>query len=61
VIIQSTIDEIDIGKDYPLAEAIIGDARLVLRQLIDEIKRQMGPGGKRDNSAITKEIRAVKE
>ncbi len=61
VIIQSTIDEIDISKDYPVAEAIIGDARLVLRQLIDEIKRQIGPGGKEDNSGVAKEIRAVKE
>jgi len=61
VIIQSTIDEIDIGKDYPVAEAIIGDARLVLRQLIDEVKRQIGTGGKRDNSTVTKEISTVKE
>jgi acetolactate synthase-1/2/3 large subunit len=60
VIIQSSIDEIDIGKDYPVAEAIIGDARLVLRQLIDEAKRQIGPEGKKDNTAA-KEIRAVKE
>ncbi len=60
-IIQSTIDEIDIGKDYPIEEAIIGDAKLVLQQLIDEVKRQIGSGGKRDNSAVTKEIRAVKE
>jgi len=61
VVIQSTIDEIDISKDYPVAEAIIGDARLVLRQLIDEVKREIGPGGKRDNSAVAKEISAIKK
>ena len=40
-IIQSTIDEVDIGKDYPVEDAILGDARLVLRQLIDEVQIQM--------------------
>jgi acetolactate synthase-1/2/3 large subunit len=59
-IIQSTIDEIDIGKDYPVADAIIGDARLVLQQLVDEIKKEMGSGGKQDNS-VAREIKAVKD
>ena len=61
VIIQSTIDEIDIGKDYPVADAIVGDARLVLRQLIDEIKKEIGPDGRKDNDSVAKEIRVVKE
>ncbi len=61
VIIQSTIDEIDIGKDYPVADAIVGDARLVLRQLIDEIKKEIGPDGRKDNGSVAKEIRGVKE
>lgn len=61
VIIQSTIDEIDIGKDYPVAEAIVGDARLVLRQLIDEVKGEIGPAGKKDNKDVAKELEAVKE
>jgi thiamine pyrophosphate-dependent acetolactate synthase large subunit-like protein len=38
-LIQSTIDEIDLAKDYPIAEAVVGDAGLVLRQFIDEIKK----------------------
>ncbi|MDP6179050.1 MAG: thiamine pyrophosphate-binding protein, partial [Desulfatiglandales bacterium] len=60
-IIQSTIDELDIGKDYPVEEAIIGDARQVLRQFIDEIKERIGPGGKRDQGAVIREIKAGKE
>jgi len=60
-IIQSTIDEIDIGKDYPIEEAIIGDAKLVLQQLIDEVKKEVGPEGKKDNTAVAQEIKAVKE
>jgi len=52
-IIQSTIDEVDIGKDYPVEDAIIGDAKLVLRQLIDEIRDRIGQdsGWKRDDVA----------
>lgn len=60
-LIQSTIDEVDIGKDYPVEEAIVGDAKLVLRQLIDEVKGQMGSKGKKERGAISREIRAVKE
>jgi len=60
-IIQSTIDEVDVGKDFPVEEAIIGDAKLVLRQLIDEVKEQIGPEGKRDQGSIVGEIRALKE
>lgn len=39
IIIQSTVDDYDINKDYPVDYALIGDAKLVLRQLINEIKR----------------------
>lgn len=60
-VIQSSIDEIDIGKDYPIADAIIGDAKLVLRQLIDEIRSEIGPGGKKDSSSAAREVQAVKE
>ena len=60
-IIQSTIDERDINKDYPLEHAIIGDAKLVLQQLIDEVKKQIGPEGKKQSCDVTKEIKAVKD
>jgi len=60
IVVQSTIDEIDLGKDYPLAEAIVGDAKLVLRQLIDEVKRQIGDS-RRNDTSVTNEIAVVKE
>lgn len=60
-VIQSTIDERDINKDYPLEQAVIGDAKLVLQQLIDEVKKQIGPGGKKDGGVIAGEIKAVRE
>ena len=59
-LIQSTIDEIDIAKDYPLAEAIVGDAKQVLRQLIDEVKRQTGLS-RRVSREAAKEISLVKD
>lgn len=59
-LIQSTIDEIDIAKDYPVAEAVIGDAKLILRQLIEEVKKQTAHG-RANNASVFKEISAVKE
>ena len=60
-VIQSTVDELDINKDYPLKHAIIGDATLVLRQLIDEVKEQIGPEGRKGNDTVAKEVKAVKD
>jgi thiamine pyrophosphate-dependent acetolactate synthase large subunit-like protein len=58
-IIQSTVDNADINKSYPLDGALIGDAKLVLRQLIDEFSRQTG-GGVKANPEVLAEIRGLK-
>ena len=60
VVMQSTIDERDINKDYPVERAVIGDAKLVLGQLIDEIKKQIGPDGRKENDVVAREIKAIK-
>jgi acetolactate synthase-1/2/3 large subunit len=60
-VIQSTIDERDINKDYSLEHAIIGDAKLVLHQLIDEVKRQIGRENRKGNDEVVREVKAVKE
>jgi thiamine pyrophosphate-dependent acetolactate synthase large subunit-like protein len=60
-IIQSTIDERDINKDYPVEIAIIGDAKLVLGQLIEEVKKQLGPNGKNRNNETAQLVKTVKE
>jgi thiamine pyrophosphate-dependent acetolactate synthase large subunit-like protein len=59
-IIQCTIDIRDINKDYPMEHVIVGDARLVLRQLIEEIKSRTGGKGKQ-GSAVAEEIKTVKD
>ena len=42
VLIHNSIDELDINKDYAADYAIIGDAKIVLNQLIDEAKKTVG-------------------
>jgi acetolactate synthase-1/2/3 large subunit len=57
---HNSIDGLDINKDYAADYAIIGDAKIVLRQLIDEAKKQLG-GSERSRGAVMQEIKAVKE
>ena len=60
-IIQSTVDDADLNGEYPLDDIIIGDAKLVLQQLIDEVNKQAGGNGRRGTTGVAEEIRAVKE
>ncbi len=56
VIIQAINDEYAVNKDYWVDHVIVGDAQLVLHQLITEVQRQTGEGGRRPNTALTEEI-----
>ena len=60
VLIHNSIDELDINKDYAADYAIIGDAKIVLGQLIDEARKQLG-GDKRNSDGVVGEIKTVKE
>jgi acetolactate synthase-1/2/3 large subunit len=57
--VQVTADGRDIDKDYAVDQAVIGDAQLVLRQLIEEIKQRL-PEARRGDDVQT-EIRQLKE
>jgi acetolactate synthase-1/2/3 large subunit len=59
--VQVTIDESDVNKDYPIAQAVIGDARAVLQQLAEEVARQTGPNGRREDTAAAREVKAVRD
>ena len=61
VIIQCTLDERDINKDYAVNHAVMGDAALVLRQLIQEAKSQAGPEGRKGSSSVAEEVRGIKK
>jgi len=58
-IVQITIDERDLNKGTPIDLAIVGDAKLVLNQLITEVKKQHGE--RKPNKALLEEIRKEKE
>ncbi|MDP3064124.1 MAG: thiamine pyrophosphate-binding protein, partial [Chloroflexota bacterium] len=58
---QVTVDESDVNKDVNVSYGAIGDAKLVLRQLIDEVKSQLGPNGRRGQDATAKEIKALRD
>ncbi len=59
VMIQNSITETDISKEYMIDHAIVGDSKLVLRQLIDEAKRQGARENK--NAELVAEIKHVKD
>jgi acetolactate synthase I/II/III large subunit len=58
-IIQCTVDTLDINRSYETRHAVIGDARLTLRALIDELSAR--PGGVRAKADLVEEIRAGKQ
>lgn len=58
-LVQVTNDARDVDKDYPIELALIGDAKLVLRQLIEELGRQIG--STRSPNGVAGEVRAVRE
>ena len=58
-VVQCTIDERDLNRGTPIDLAIIGDAKLVLRQLIAEVQRQRGD--RTPNEALHAEIKAARD
>jgi len=59
-IVQCTVDTLDINRSYESKLAVIGDAKLTLRALIDELSAQTG-GGVKKSQALHDEIAAGRE
>lgn len=59
MIVQCTIDERDLNRGTPIDLAVVGDAKLVLNQLIAEVKKQGGE--RKGNKALIEEIRMERE
>ena len=57
VVIQSTSDAADLDNEYAINHAVVGDAKLVLRALIDEVRSR---GAGRAGNGIADEVQAVK-
>ena len=60
VIIHSTSNPADVNKDYAADHALVGDAKLVLQALIDEIKGRGSGSGSRDGGETAAQVQAVK-
>lgn len=58
--IQITTDERDLNKDHPTDIGLVGDVKLVLRQLIDAVRDRLGSKA-RDGSAILAQVASVKQ
>ncbi len=61
VIIHATNDAADVNKDYRADYALIGDAELVLRAVIDEVITQTNGVGNRNDTQTAQEAQAVKK
>ena len=60
VIVHSTIDALDVNKIYQVDHAVIGDAKLTLQALIDQLLAERG-GGVKEDPELMAEIRTAKE
>ncbi len=60
-IAQATNCPEDLNKDYRVSYGAIGDAKLVLRQMIEEVKSQLGEHGRGDVHGVVDEINKVRE
>jgi acetolactate synthase-1/2/3 large subunit len=58
---QIVIDESDLSKDYPISYGVIGDAKRVLGQMIVEVKRRLGEGGRKGEKGVVVEVQTIKE
>jgi acetolactate synthase I/II/III large subunit len=57
VLIHSTIDPVDLAKCLPTQYALLGDARLTLRALLEAVRKRVS--AKRDGSQVAAEIKSV--
>jgi thiamine pyrophosphate-dependent acetolactate synthase large subunit-like protein len=61
VIIHSVESQEDINKDFSVDVGLPGDAKLALQAMIDEVKAQAGPRGRRGKTKVAAEIAQMKQ
>src|ERR687883_2139651 len=61
VMIHNTESIEDIGKDYNIDVGLPGDTKLTIQMLIEEVKAQLGPNGRKGKSSVAAEIAALKQ
>ncbi len=60
ILIQGTNDPRDINKDYNIDRPLVGDAKLILQQMIDACRDIVGKNG-RDDQGIAREIKSERD
>lgn len=60
VIVHATLDAADLNKDVQAEYALIGDAKLTLQALIEEVKDRLA-GSKRDSHQVSAAIKTIKD
>ena len=59
IIVHSTNDPMDVNKEHRADYALVGDSKLVLRALIDELKS--ATNGRRDGNGVVAEVKRVRK
>ena len=60
-LIHSTADASDVNKDYQSDYSLLGDAKLTLRGLIDEIKARTDGAGHRNTRDVSPEVAKIRQ
>ena len=59
-VIHATLDPADINKDVPVDIALVGDAGLILEELVEAVRDRSNGASEEHTAAVTGEISAVK-
>jgi acetolactate synthase-1/2/3 large subunit len=59
--IQATLDPADLNKDLPIHNALVGDADLTLRALIDEVRERLGGRPRGRTPGVAAEIARIRD
>ena len=60
VIVHSTVDGSDVNKDYQSDYSMLGDAKLTLRGLVEEIKRRTNGVGHKNTRDVSPEVARIR-
>ena len=58
--VQLTANATDVGVDYPIDCAVLGDVKLTLQQLVEEVKTLLGADGRRGDDVRVKEVAGLR-
>ena len=61
IMIHNTESLEEIGKDYNIEVGLPGDTRLTIQMLIEEVKAQLGPNGRKGKTNVAAEIASIKQ